>query len=113
MVDHVGHRVAEHQVEVGLVCRVIDGEDIRLVAADIEEVLACRIVEDAPVFGADHKGHRDLGVLVGGPHAEQFAAVLDMVAARAAAALETFAVFEGDGKDAGVFIVTGFRHVLG
>ena len=95
---HIG---ACHQEEIGLVVGVDNIEQVLVHGAYVEEALSGGIVVYSPASRAHHEGHRDLSVLVGDPHSEELATVLDMVAAGAASAIETLSVlhFDGDGAD--------------
>ena len=95
------HRGGSHQVEIGLVAGVVDIEMVLVGVGDVEEVLAGGVVVHRPARGTHHERHRDLRVLVGRPHAEQLAPVLDVLAAGAAAAVEALILGEGEAQKAG------------
>ena len=92
-----GHVRSCHQVEIGLSERVIDIENVRVGIAHVKMAFAGGVVEDSPAAGAHHEGHGNLRVLVGGPHPQQFSAVLDVLAGGAAATVETLAFFHRQG----------------
>ena len=94
------HVLAHHQEEVCLVEGVDDVEPVLPTVADVEETLAGGVVVDSPAARAHHERHRNLGLLVGRPHPEEFAPVLDVVAAGAAAAVEALAVLHAEAEDA-------------
>ena len=73
---------------------------IILDASHIEETLAGGVVIYSPTARTHHEGHRNLCVLVGCPHPEELAPVLDVVAACTAAAIEALSVFHLDGDGA-------------
>ena len=96
------HRGTAQKVEIGLVKGIEDVEYVFFGIADIEEILAGGIVEDTPAPAAHHERHRNFRMLVGGPHAQQLSAVLDMLATRAAASVETFFLPQREPEEAGI-----------
>ena len=106
------HRGAAQKVEIGLVKGIEDVEYVFFSIADIEEILAGGIVEDTPAPAAHHERHRNFRMLVGGPHAQQLSAVLDMLATRATASVETFFLPQREPEEAGIGRFAAFGVVL-
>ena len=96
------HRRGGEEIEVRFVTGVVDVEMLGIGVGDVEEVLARGVVVHGPACRAHHEGHRDLGMLISRPHTEQFAAMLDVLAAGAAAAVETLVLGEGETQQAGL-----------
>ena len=108
-VEDGGHVRSRHQVEIGLSESVVDVEGLGIGIANVKVAFAGGVVVDAPAAGAHHEGHGNLRMLVGGPHPQQFAAVLDVLAGGAAASVETLTFFHGEGNGAGCFGISGVQ----
>ena len=81
--------------------------------ADVEEVLQCGVVEDAPSFATEHKRLGNLRMLVGCPHAQYLATVLYVLAAGAATAVEALSLTQGEVDDAALLVFAGLGSILG
>ena len=87
-VEDIRHRSACHKVKIRLRAGRVDIQAVLLRRCDVKIALAGGIVVDTPAAGAHHKRHRNLCHLICGPHPEDLAAMLDVLARGAAATIE-------------------------
>ena len=106
------HGTAHHHVKVSAGSRIINKETLLVVTGYVEIAAHRGIVENAPPRRAHHERNRCLGDLVAGPHAQHLAAVLDMVTARAAAAVKTLVIGQGKAQDAVAAHIAHFGLLL-
>ena len=94
--QNLHHAVAAHQVEVGALYGVVGQQFVGLAHTAVKEAHVGSVVQKAPSAGIHHEGIHVLGVGVGGEDAQHLAAMLQVTAAHAAAAVETLALLQGE-----------------